>query len=177
MEDKELPKSVGEDILPPTRLSDKQEELCKRLDDFCARYKLRAKPSNMLRGSAFASQQKLRHNPDWIAQAAHSLREILYPFYSREVESVPTDKKKILKEYGSVRFSDELIEQMGRMWGALNGLAHHGNVEKNNIDFSIFTPTDFENLLQDFEKIMLDILARQIDIHKEIEEILKQGPK
>jgi len=176
IEDKALPESLGEDILPPVQPSDKQEELCKRLDDFHVRHGLKTRPSDMLRGAVFVSQRNLRNNPDWIAQAANSLREILYPFYSREVNNVPTNKEEILKEYGSVKFSEELIEKMGRMWGALNGLTHHGNVERNNIDFSKFTSSDFENLLGNFESIMLDVLARQIDIHKEVDEVLAQGP-
>lgn len=176
IKDKDLPKSIGEDLLPPVQPSDKQDELCKRLDDFHIRYGLKAKPSDMLRGAVFVSQRKLRNNPDWIAQAANSLREILYPFYSREVNNVPTNKEEILKEYGSVRFSKELIDKMGRMWGTLNGLTHHGNVERNNIDFPKFTSTDFENLLGNFESIILDVLARQIDVHGEIDEVLAQEP-
>ena len=177
MEDKALPKSIGESVLPPAQLSDKQEELCRRLDSFYISHSLKkAKPSDMLRGAIFVAQKKLRSNQDWIAQAANSLREILYPFYSREVKIVPTNKKEVLKKYGSVRAKDELIEKMGRMWGVLNGLTHHGNVEKNNVDFNKFTDLDFEKLVGDFEKILLNILSRQIDIHKEIDDILTIPP-
>ena len=176
MEDEILPKSVGEEILAPTPPTSKQEEVCKRLDDFHQHYGLKAKPSDMLRGAIFVSQQKLRSNPDWIAQAANSLREILYPFYSREVKSIPTNKQKTLKGYGSVKFSSDLVDKMGRMWGTLNGLAHHGNIDKNHVDFVNFSMDNFESLLADFENIMLDILARQVDLHKEIDDIILKGP-
>lgn len=176
MEDKALPKSVGESILSPAQLSNKQKELCRRLDDLHDCYDLKAKPSDMLRGAVFVSQKKLRSNQDWIAQAANSLREILYPFYSRKVKGVTTNKKKILEKYGSVRASDELIEKMGKMWGVLNGLTHHGSVENNNVDFTTFIDSDFEKLLGEFEKVLIDVLSRQLDIHKEIDDILATVP-
>jgi len=176
MEDKTLPKSVKENILSPAQLSDKQEELCRRLDDLHACYGFKAKPSDMLHGAVFVSQKELRSNQDWIAQAANSLREILYPLYSKEVKGVPTNKKKILEKYGSVRASDELIKEMGKMLGILSGLTHHGNVEKNNINFTTFTDLDFEKLLGDFENVLLDVLSRQLDIHKEIDNTLTMLP-
>ncbi len=129
----------------------------------------------MFRGAVFAAREECRSNPDWIAQAANSLREILYPFYSREVDGVPTNKKEVLEKYGSVHVDDTMITEMGKLYGKLNGLAHHGNADKSKIDFSAFTPQDFAGLLDNFEQVMFDTLARQVDVHNEIDSILAVG--
>ena len=70
---------VGDTPLPPARLTSEQEDLCSRLDELYQPYDLHVRPSEMFRGAVFASRAECRNNPDWIAQAAHSLREILYP--------------------------------------------------------------------------------------------------
>lgn len=177
MVDKELPNFIGGGNLLPPSLSPEQENLCNQLDALHNIYSLKVLPSNMFRGAIFASRNELRSNPDWISQAANSLREILYPFYSVHVQGIPTKKKDVLKEYGSARADDDdLIERMGRVYGLLNGLTHHGNVEKNSIDLKIFTPLDFEKLLKDFERVMHDALARQLDIHQELDQILTAEP-
>lgn len=129
----------------------------------------------MFRGAVFAAREECRGNPDWIAQAANSLREILYPFYSREVDGVPTNKKEVLQKYGSVRADDNTITEMGRLYGKLNALTHHGNADKSKVDFSAFTPTEFAELLDNFERVMFDTLARQVDVHQEIDSILAAG--
>ena len=178
MKDKNLPKSVGEVVpLAPSVLSPKQKRLCEKLDALHVQFGLKSKPSDMFRGAVFAARIEFRGNPDWIAQAANSLREILYPFYSGKVKAVTTNKEDILKKYGSVRANEELIQKMGRLWGLLNGLTHHGNIKTSNVDFSTFAPKDFEQLLGDFEGVILDALARQVDIHQEIDEILTGKPE
>ncbi|MFA6105426.1 MAG: hypothetical protein WC725_02385 [Patescibacteria group bacterium] len=177
MVNSELPKAVGEFDLSPVALSPKQEDLCRRLDDLHDLYRLKTKPSDMLRGAFFVSQKNLKANPDWMAQAANSLREILYPFYSPNVEDIPTNKAEALKKFGSVHATPITIRDMGIIYGKLNGLAHHGNVEKNNTDYASFSEKDFENLVSDFENVMLSALTHQIDIHLEIDRILKNVPE
>lgn len=177
MDDESL-QSVGGNIPNPPQLSPKQIELCKKLDDLHVFYGLKTHPSDLFTGAIFVSRVELRNNPDWLAQAANSLREILYPFYSREVQNTTTNKKNALGKFGSVRINDSvLIGEMGRIYGALNGLTHHGNVEKNHIDYSKYTVDEFENLLNDFENVMLELLARQVDIHKEVDNIIAAGPE
>lgn len=174
--DQPVPEAISSGgALPPISLSQRQVELCGRLDSFHTLYNLRVKPSDMFRGALFASREECRSNPDWIAQAANSLREILYPFYSREVDGVPTNKKEVLQKYGSVRADDTAITEMGRLYGKLNALTHHGNAEKSKVDFPAFTPTDFAGLLDNFERVMFDTLARQVDVHKDIDAILAAG--
>jgi len=167
---------VGEIVASPIVLSPEREDLCKRLDDFHESNGLKTKPSDMFRGAVFASQTFLRFNQDWIAQSANSIREIMYPFYSREVEIVGTDKKEALQKFGSVTANDSLINEMGRIWNDLNSLAHHGVVKKGRINFETFTRTDFEKLINDFERVMGSILLRQMDIHKEVDYILSLSP-
>jgi hypothetical protein len=178
MEDKLLPQPVGEIILSPSLLPPGQDDLCSRLDNLHSLYGLKAKPSDMFRGAIFIKRQEIRSNPDWVAQGAHSLREILYPFLGvrGKIKRMVTNKKEIFQKYGSARVSDELIKDMGRVWGLLSKLAHHGNVTKDN-GSGIYTSNDFENLLAEFEKVMHDILTRQADIHKEIDSIILQGPE
>lgn len=69
----------GDTPLPPVRLTPQQEDLCRRLDELYQPYDLHVRPSDMFRGAVFASRAECRNNSDWIAQAAHSLREILAP--------------------------------------------------------------------------------------------------
>ena len=175
MADRSLPESIGSTSLPPPSLSPEQEDLCRRMDDLYTKYALKMKPSDMLRGAVFAAQVECRNNPDWIAQAANSLREILYPFWSKNVESVPDKKTEVFKKYGSVLIDQQFVQEVGKLYGLLNDLAHHGSTT-TKIDFASYSITEFEKLLADFEKIMHEALTRQIDIHQEIDEILTAGP-
>jgi len=172
----ELPKPVGEIVLPPAPLTPRQEELCARLDSLHALYDLPVSPSDMFRGAIFASRPECRNNPDWLAQTGNSLREVLYPFYSRQVEGIPTDKKEILEKFGSVKVDDEIIRRMGVVYGKVEGIAHHGNVKKNGVDYVTFSPDDFTALLSEFEQVILDSLTRQVDVHADFDTIVNAGP-
>ena len=137
----------------PISLTPAQEELCRRLDELYDPYGLETRPSAMFRGALFAIKEA-QNNPDWLAQAAHSLREILYPL----------DKtKKILKKYGSV-FLDKNDNNLGKIYGCLNKLAHHN---------SILSKPDFEKLIARFETSMQRALTRQIDVQNQIDEIVE----
>lgn len=160
--------------LEPIILSPEQEDLFGRLDDLHEKYSLKAKPSDMFKGALFAAREECRSNPDWIAQAANSLREILYPFWSKHVDGVADRKTDVFKKYGSVKIDETLIENVGRTYGLLNDLSHHGAT--STIDFTKFGANDFNNILAEFEEIMKKALTCQIDIHKEIDEILEINP-
>lgn len=176
MEDSQLPQSLGVKRLSSLKLSPKQEMLCDRLDALCAVHGLVAKPSDMFRGAIFAIRPECRNNPDWIAQSANSLREALYPFYSAHVKKIVGSRGQILSEYGSVRVSDKWIGRLGSIYGKIEGLAHHGNVEKNHVDFPEYTDSKFESLMKEFEDVVFEVLARQIDVHKEIDLLLQNEP-
>lgn len=175
MKDEPLPQPVGSNPLPPVILTPEQEELCRRLDDLHNQHGLKASPSDMFRGAIYAARSECRSNTDWISQAANSLREILYPFWSRQVTSVSEKKVDAFKKYGSVYVDANDIDELSRVYGALNDVAHHGS-ESRVVDFSTFTFADFQNLTLAFEKCMRIALTRQTDIHKEMDRILGADP-
>jgi len=175
MEDKALPQPVSRGPLPPPSLTLEQEDLCKRIDQLYMRYSLKVKASDMFKGAIFAARIECRSNPDWVAQAANSLREILYPFWSWHVDAITDKKADAFKKYGSVRADENFIQDINRLYGLLNDLAHHGSASEK-LDFTTFTISDFEKLLLDFERVMHDVLMRQVDIHQEIDKILNSDP-
>lgn len=150
----------------PTVLTLKQEALCRRLDDLRRGYKTSIPASDMFRGAIYVSRLGHRTNPDWVAQAANSLREILYPVWRKRKERV---KKTALKQAGSVRADDDrAVARIDELYRRLNNLAHHGE--------TVSIP-EFENLLSEFEQLLSYALARQLDIHAEIDGFINQGPK
>jgi len=180
MDDKSLPQSIGEKVLQPVRLTDEQEDLCKRLDEWHERGGLKIKPSDMFRGAVFAIRKECESNPDHIAQAANSLREILYPFQSPHVKKVSNKKVKALKSFGSVMVDENFYNgKVEPLWGQLNDIAHHGVNPKwyKNFDFSSFNNTEFEKLLAEFEKVMNIALTRQLDVHQMLDEVLTINPQ
>ena len=176
--DSQIPEGISvntPETLP--ELGSKREQLCERLNGLHSAFNLKFKPSDMFLGAVFVSQKKLRNNPDWMSQTANSLREILYPFYSRDADGIPTDKKEVLAQYGSAHASNEQsINEMGRVYGHLNALTHHNN-GKNKYDVDSFSESDFENLIGSFENVIFDVLSRQNDIHKDLDEIATAGPE
>jgi hypothetical protein len=176
MPDETLPQPLPNDPQPAFVLTARQQELCRRLDHLHAYHGLKTRPSNMFQGAIFVARIEARGNPDWIAQAANSLREILYPFWSKQGGKLPGGKAEALRRSGSVRADEDAKEEIGRIWDSLNQLAHHGNVAGNSIDFHRFTSDDFDRLLDIFERIMLDSLMHQIDVHRAIDAILDAGP-
>ena len=75
-----------------------------------------------------------------------------------------------------MRADEDADDEIGRIWGSLNELAHHGNSTGRSINFDAFATDDFDRLVDDFERIMLDRLMHQIDVHHEIDAILAAGP-
>jgi hypothetical protein len=174
-----LPKFIGEKVLSPIRLSDDQEDLCKRLDEWHNKSGLKIKPSDMFRGAIFAIRDECNSNPDCISQAANSLREILYPFQSPQVKKIHNKRVKAFEEFGSVIINESFYnDKIGPLSAKLNDIAHHGVNPKWNkyFDFSNFNKIEFQNLLREFEKVMSDALTRQLDVHKMIDEILSINP-
>jgi hypothetical protein len=169
---------VGESPSGPVRLTRRQEDLCRRLDDLHTRSgldaKVKAKLSDMFRGAVFVSQTNLRNNPDWIAQAANSLREIFYHFHEKN----GVTKDEAFRKYGSVHgwkkgFFKKIADDVDN---DLHELAHHGNGRNKNIDITNYTSSRFEKLLEDFEQVLAKLLTRSVDVHNEIDDILESGP-
>lgn len=187
MPDELLPQPIGTTPLPPPSLSSEQQELCAHLDELYAQEGLQVKPSKMFEGAVFAIRPECGSNPDRVAQAAHSLREILYRFWNpqdqtetvEKTKTVTDKKEEILKNalerYGSVHIDKPFMRKVWRVYGQLTNLAHHGNTSSNR-SFSNFAISDLERLLADFEKVMRGALTRQIAIHEEIDQILSDDP-
>lgn len=173
MADELLQQPLGNAPLPPVRLTPEQEDLCRRMDELYAPYSLHVRPSDLFRGAIFASRAECRGNPDWIAQATHSLREILDPVLRSRLGPgtgtlhIPEDKRDVFQRYGSVSV-DIVLDQVGRAYNRLSDAAHH----KSNFS----TSSDFELLLTDFERSMGQALIRQLDLHNEIDTFLGSGP-
>lgn len=149
MTDESLQQPTGEACLQLHALRPEHQNLCKRLDELYDLHGLEARPSEMFQGAVFAIRPECARNPDRIAQAAHSLRDILYPFWSTKGTTAPY-KKDALEGYGSVLLNDDFIQETGRVFNLLCDVAHHRS-----------TPVDFERLIENFVKIMHRALTRR----------------
>ena len=162
----EIPESVGGTELLPVQIGSKMTKLCSRLDVLHSQNGRTSLPSDMVRGAIFAARSELRKNPDWMAQAVHSLRDTLYPFLSKRAGIGAKATKEALKRYGSARDPEITVAQMGHLFGELSDIAHHGTIPTRS----------FEDLLVEFETVLADALGRQSDIHSEIDEVLSLDP-
>jgi hypothetical protein len=167
----------------PFELSDKQKELCRRLDQF---YKIALdnkgiSPSSIYRGALYAiSPDQIRQNSDWMAQAAHSLRDIIYRFYKT---TAVLKKDKAFKRYGSVGAVDKLTEVIDHYYGFLTNVAHHymDNAAKNpiiskNRKQSVEITEDvFKKVVSGFEDVLFEALRRQLEAHSEIDAFIEKG--
>jgi len=168
--EKQSSQPLGENLFKPAPLSPDQEDLCRRMDELHTSNGLKTKPSEMFRGAIFVARSQLRNNPDWIAQAANSLREIIYQFNGKK--GAP-NKEKALRQYGSVLANKPgFATELGKVFNEVTELAHHGNGKSGTIDFSNFKPSDFDQLIARFERVMTELLRRQVDIHQEIDALL-----
>lgn len=166
MKDDLLPKSVGETTAQPAGKTSPQEELAARVDALFAMSGRAERPSDWLTGAMFVSQTHLRSNPEWVAQAAHSLREILYRLCSPRMGGGNKAIRDTLTKFGSAQEIDISIAEMNDMYAKLCTIAHHEKkIEELN-------EGNFENLLAAFEKVMNGALQRQLDVYEEIDEIL-----
>lgn len=172
MEDKSLPQSIGGETLPPISLTPEQRDLCWRLDDLYKKYRLKTRASDMFQGAIYAFRIECRSNPDRVSQAANSLREILYPFWSPNVKG---QNKTSLEQYGAVLIDDGVIGRISLLWDKLNKLTHHQNCRDDG-SIILSKVEDFEKLISEFEMAMKNALMMQIDIHQKIDKLLSCDP-
>jgi len=172
-----MPQFIGENIIPPIYLSPEQDDLCNRIDEWYKPYGLKIRPSDMFRGAMFALREECSSNPDCIAQAAHSLREILYPFISKHIKTIPDKPMEAFKKFGSAIDGNFYNKNIFPLAGRLTDIAHHGIDPKQDrgFDFSSFQKDDLRKLVNEFEKNMNTALSKQLDIHKAIDAILAGG--
>jgi len=182
LEDNSLSKSIGGGVTSPIPFPN-EEELCNRLDEFYLTSGLQrdTKPSQLFRGALYAMRREYsENNPDWMAQVAHSLREILYPFGDKK-RPAPIKRSEAFLQHGSTREANRRDEEIGRYYNFVTDIAHHRFVEaeKNSLiggtkDNPItLTREVFENVVFQFGRILYAVLRRQIDAHSEIDEILQ----
>jgi len=151
----DLPKFEENRMLPPIKLTPQQEELCRRLDSLNQMAIQGQKLSMMFRGAIYGTREECRSNPDWIAQSAHSFREILFPWRTKE--------KEAFRSYGSVTVEEETSQNaLGTVYNKMTRVAHH---EPISVD-------DYEKLIENFQRVLLRALDRQVDIHDQIDRFL-----
>lgn len=150
-------------MLPPIKLTPQQEDLCKRLDLLNQRTIQGQALSKMFRGAIYALREEYRSNPDWMAQSAHSLREIIYQF-SLRLNKIKL--KDALNMFGSVTTSDEkFMENFGRVRNRIESVAHH----------QLKIPVEeYEKLIEEYEIALMRALDRQVDIHEQIDKLLSE---
>jgi len=78
---KDLKKGLPVNEISSINLVPRQERIIGYIDGLNAILKIYGvKPSMFLEGATFLCNPRIKHNPDWVAQAAHSFREIGYLF-------------------------------------------------------------------------------------------------
>jgi len=175
MKDKALPKSYGEKIPAPVSFPDK-DELCKRLDALyqSSGIQLGSTPSSFFNGALYVLRYK--DNPDWMAQSAHSLREILYQFKGSG------GWPNAFISYGSTYNVNRIGRDVGAYHGFFTNVAHHNLKEAGmspvvgGTKSNPLTITDkiFENIVLQFGKVLFLALRRQIEAHREIDNFFNQ---
>ena len=154
--------STSDTSSSPVRSTPEQNELCRRMDELHALDQLQSKPSDMFRGALSVIRDE--NNPDRIAQAALSLREILLPI-------IGARRNQAFERYGSVF----LNVSFGEILRDLNDLVHHG-INSDRLDFQNFSASDFNNLMKVFEATMQTALIRPMDVHRSIDLFLNGDP-
>ncbi len=163
-------------------LTEKQRWLCNRLDElYKAANRTGVIPSDMFRSALYVMQPAQRgRNPDWMAQSAHSLRELLYPFFKSKAE---VGRRDALSRYGVAGDADALSKAIGVHYSFMTDVAHHEweQAAKNPIvkTLSISNGNDrallFEAALSAFEDVLFRALQRQLDVHAEIDAFVSEG--
>lgn len=155
-------------------------EKFKRLDEFYLNSGISNKflPSKIFIGALEVQNKSCKYNnPDWMAQSAHSLREIIYPFLYKKKGSFFPDK---IKEYGGLGTDESINKLIEEYYGFFTSIAHHlfDQASKNKLVTPsrnkpvVITPEIFSDIVEEFENLLFDILTRQLDIHKQIDQLI-----
>lgn len=163
--------------VPPVDLSPDHQSLCQVLEDLHrwgmasldAGERLEKTPTEMFTGAIFAAQRECENNPDWIAQAAHSLREILYPFLAKDQEHSPVPERE-WKLYQDFREKSSAGKKMNKLWGRLNEFAHHRPAKRAR------TLKDFDKLLAKFQETMRHAQPVWAEMYKGLDAVVRVGP-
>lgn len=138
-------------------------------------------PTDMFGGALFASRTECERNPDWIAQAAQSLREIMHPFHARTSPKdrdrakalgvVPAEKREL---YQALLEDLSIDKEADRLWRHLNSFSHHHRREERE-DLP-HTRDGFTEVRRLFETVMGQIRPGQPESHGNLGEIALDDP-
>ena len=157
------------------------------MDELYAPYYLHVRSSDMFRGAIFASKLECRSNPDWMAQAAHSAREVLYPLISEEKNEdnlIKLFRKYATRHYDSSSTSNQEFKgtfvELDTIYGKLSDLAHHGTAPKTLTakEIASFSDKDFEKLIDEYINLLARVLRlQQVYVHTVIDELVNARRK
>jgi len=182
--------SYGDTTLPPVDLGPEVVDLCNKIDSFYSNYPKQhkgRKTSDLIKGAFYAARPECRSNPDWMSQAAHSLREILYPLVSKKISQ--TNLINLALKYSNDENlkdkikNEEFINTFQRLdvlYKKFSDIAHHGIELKcfSEKEFKSLSDKKFEDLLYEFIVILKKSLTlQQIFIHEIINVILQRKKK
>lgn len=177
--------SYGSFVLPPVIPGPEVEDLCHKIDNFYNRYSpknRKQKASDLIKGAFFAIRSECRTNPDWMSQAANSIRDVLYPFWSKESKN---NILKLFKKYAAdktdknnindVDFIDT-FNDLDTIYGKVSDITHHGirpQCFPDEKSFCEFSDKDFESLIEDFAVVLGKALGlQQIYTHRIIDAVV-----
>lgn len=180
--------SFGGFVLPPVIPGPEVDDLCDRLDKFYHEYPMPhkgIKASDLVKGAFYAARSECKTNPDWMGQSASSLRDVLYPLFSKEVGSENIFKlfKKYATEIKNPNAKDDFTKtflSLDTLYKTLNNLSHHGTKLRGMTEeqYLNYSERDFDKLTFEFVVILRKTLSlQQIFVHKIIDLILTRKRK
>ncbi len=185
----------------PLVLTDRQKRLCRHLDalnrieNFCPN----ASPSELFRSALYLTQTSNKVlNPDWMAQAAHSLREIMYNIGSIKKSTDDRNQHrrnqigKVLEVWQKEARAAELARILNNFHNIFTNIAHHSHETQSRKDTKkklkelgftvvvsgrLITDAIFEQLIDSLEKAWSESFPRQLTIHEKIDSLLLVEPE
>ncbi len=152
-------------------------DVCERLDKFydILVIKKQFKPSTVFLGAIAALHEYNRKtNPDWMAQVAHSFREIFYELGLDRTVGI----------YSITYQSGVATQRVGQYITVIRHIAHHNFAEASKSSLMggtrrkpvQITEEKFLQLVRDFGEVLFAVLRKQLDLHSEIDQSLLAAP-
>lgn len=183
--------SKGISLEVPFALTERQKKICEYLDilnngqRFC-----NVPPSGLFKGALHAIYQDNRKlNPDWMAQASHSLRDIIYGFPKAKTKHEAI--KKIANKYQEEEMAKEAAALLFDLYNVLTSIAHHfrgknsledtrKRLERNGIVFSctghVVEDGCFEQIIEKLEEAWEMSLPSQLRVFNLVDSLFKKEP-
>jgi len=173
----------------PFVLTERQKKICEYLDilnngqRFC-----NVPPSDLFKGALYSIYQDNRKlNPDWMAQASHSLRDIIYGFPKAKTKHEAI--KKIANKYQEEEMAKEAAALLFDLYNVLTSIAHHfrgknsledtrKRLERNGIVFScdghVVEDGCFEQIIEKLEEAWEMSLPSQLRVFNLVDSLFKK---